>query len=669
MEDLSPKDCSPLGVGKPAPDELAILRSQLDGEVARRTRAEQALLQREVEFADFVENAAEGLHQVDGHGCILWANRAELAMLGYSKDEYIGRHIAEFHVDRDVIESILKRLLAGETLYDEPARLRCKDGSVKHVLIHSNGCFEGDQLRYTRCFTRDATDRIARRKAEGQRDNVLMRAPVAAALLDGPDLVFQLVNQRFQQLVADRELLGQRLVDALPEVCTTGLPATLAEVLVSGRHGAQDEYRVLFADASDHLEERCLQISLEPLSLPGSDPAGVIMVVVDVTPQFQARTALERAAAEKAILVRDLEAASQAKDEFLAMLGHELRNPLAPIVTALQLMRKRSSNGSEREQAIIQRQVDHLVRLVDDLLDVAKVTRGKVDLKRERFDVSQALARAVEQASHLLEQRNHRLHIDVKPGVQWVGDPFRIAQVVANLLTNAARYTDAGGEIRLHAAVIGTNVLEISVADNGAGLSDQLKPHIFDLFFQGRRGIDRAEGGLGLGLALVKSLVSLHQGTVEAHSDGLGQGSTFVIRLPLSELEVPAADETSPRGRKKTQRPHQILIVDDNADAAESLGILLEHLGHTVHIAHDPVAALSSVGHFTPDVAILDIGLPVMDGYELAGRLRAELTEPCRFVALTGYGQAADMVRSRAAGFDLHCVKPVHLAELSAALD
>jgi signal transduction histidine kinase len=356
-----------------------------------------------------------------------------------------------------------------------------------------------------------------------------------------------------------------------------------------------------------------------------------------------------------------LEEASRAKDEFLAMLGHELRNPLSPIVTALELMRLRDGRGTGREQAIIQRQLDHLTRLVDDLLDISKVTRGKIELKKEWLAIADVLTKAVEMASPLLEQRNHRLAVDAADGLRCHGDALRLAQVVANLLTNAARYTPVGGHIRLSARAADPRTIEIRVQDDGIGIAPDSLPKIFDIFYQGERPSGRTEGGLGIGLALVKSFVSLHGGAVGVHSDGPGRGSTFTVRLPRAGAD---AGEDAPRfegpAHAAPGRALRVLVVDDNVDAAETLAQLLGAAGHRVEIAHNPAAALTRARSFVPDLAILDIGMPVMDGYELAARLRAqpELAR-CRFAALTGYGREDDKARSEAAGFRAHFVKPV----------
>ncbi len=362
----------------------------------------------------------------------------------------------------------------------------------------------------------------------------------------------------------------------------------------------------------------------------------------------------ERAHTEE--LVRN---ASRAKDEFLAMLGHELRNPLAPIVTALQVMRLKGDDDSSRERQVIERQVEHMVRLVDDLLDVSRITSGNVQLRKAPLEVSAVVAKAVEMAGPLLESRRHHLSLSVAcKGLALEGDEARLAQVISNLLTNAARYTSPGGRITL-AARRAANEIVISVKDNGLGIKAELLPRIFDLFVQGQRSPDRSEGGLGIGLSLVRSLVHLHGGTVAAASDGPGKGSEFVVKLPAPPVKQ-AAGETAAttHALQRARVVRRVLIVDDNVDAAELLAELLRSVGHEVVVAHDGMQALRATENFCAELAFLDIGLPVMDGYELAVRLRQQ-REACRLIALTGYGQDQDRARSAAAGFDQHLVKPV----------
>jgi CheY-like chemotaxis protein/two-component sensor histidine kinase len=324
-------------------------------------------------------------------------------------------------------------------------------------------------------------------------------------------------------------------------------------------------------------------------------------------------------------------------------------------------MRLRGEEGGLREREIIERQVGHLVRLVDDLMDISRVTRGKIDLKFERVEIAQPLDKAIEMASLLLEKRRHRLDVEIEPGLAWEGDPVRLAQVVSNLLTNAARYTEPGGHVRLRAAREDASWLRISVADNGVGMAPALRAQVFDLFFQGKRNIDRAEGGLGIGLALVKNIVELHGGRVEARSEGKGRGSEFVVLLPLRTPGAATAASLPVAQPAPAAERRRVMLVDDNVDGAETLARLLVAHGHEVKVFHEPIAALAAVRTFLPDLAVLDIGLPVLDGYELARRMRALLDgHPCRLVALTGYGQEADKARSEQAGFERHLVKPVN---------
>jgi PAS domain S-box-containing protein len=366
-------------------------------------------------------------------------------------------------------------------------------------------------------------------------------------------------------------------------------------------------------------------------------------------------------------------AASRAKDEFLAMLGHELRNPLAPILTALNLMRIRGAAAFAPELTIIERQVRHMVRLVDDLLDVSRIAGGKVELAFEPVDMAAVVTRAIEMASPLIEAKAHHLSVSLAAhGLLVKGDADRLSQVVTNLLTNAAKYTPDHGSIHVAAEREGATVT-LRIRDNGIGITPEMLPRVFDLFAQELQAIDRSRGGLGLGLAIVRSLVAMHGGAVIARSDGLGKGSEFVLELPAHDPEETIDPAPAARGQavaaETVEVSPNVLVVDDNGDAADLVAQVLRAHGYEVRLALDGPTALAIVDGFVPDVALLDIGLPGMDGYELAQRLRERLA-PRRIslIAITGYGRDDDRRRTSEAGFDLHLVKPVDFSRIQEAI-
>jgi signal transduction histidine kinase len=368
-----------------------------------------------------------------------------------------------------------------------------------------------------------------------------------------------------------------------------------------------------------------------------------------------------------------LKDADQRKDQFLAMLAHELRNPLAPISNAAQIMRVEGPNGRNFLWSIdvIEDQIKHMTRMVDDLLDVSRITRGKVVLRREFVELAEVVKVAVEASRPLIQSYNHELTVRLpKEPVILDVDPPRMAQVLNNLLNNAAKYTDEGGKITLTADRLGSEVV-IRVDDNGIGIAPELLPAVFDLFTQGDQTLSRSRGGLGIGLTLVQSLVEMHGGRVTARSQGPGQGSEFEVRLP-----VPQRDDSVPSDSTETLSSfmdplprRRVLIVDDNDDNAASLGLLLRALGQDVYTASDGPTALKLIRAHRPDVVLLDIGLPAMDGYEVARQCRQDpRLDSTILVAMTGYGKDEDRRRSQEAGFNAHFVKPMSLEDLQSLL-
>ena len=378
---------------------------------------------------------------------------------------------------------------------------------------------------------------------------------------------------------------------------------------------------------------------------------GAVNVLVDISDRKRAEVALKEA--------------DRAKNEFLATLAHELRNPLAPIRAAVKILQIKASANPESQSAleVIERQTRQMARLIDDLLDVARITSNKLELRREQIELREVLNAAVETSRPLIEQRGHKLSVRAASApIHIDGDPVRLAQVISNLLNNAAKYTERGGRIWLTATRKGNEAV-IKVRDTGIGIPAEVLPQIFQMFTQVDRAIHGSEGGLGIGLTLVKRLIEMHGGTIMAYSDGRGKGSEFIMRVPMasshfSQPEIPT--DGTEEGATETTKPIRILVVDDNQDSADSLGLLLKLLGNEVRIAHDGLAAVNLATEFEPRVVLLDIGLPTLNGFEAAERIRQQpWGKQAVMIAVTGWGETVDRQRSKKAGFDHHLVKPV----------
>jgi signal transduction histidine kinase len=520
---------------------------------------------------------------------------------------------------------------------------------------------------------RELTARVAnmlqlarlRRDVEIQRNRFaafIQQTPVGVVVWEGPELRCVVANDVFERMTTRAVRPGATYRELFPELAGSETEVSLLQVLRDG--GAVDrlEYPVSLSRLDGTLHEGYYSSSFRPLKDARGQTTGVIAVTTEVTEQVHARRLAEDSR-------REAVTANRAKDEFLAMLGHELRNPLAPILTALELMRLRAGDVVVRERTIIERQTQHLAALVDDLLDVSRIARGMVELRREHVRLADVVAKAIETASPLFEQQRHELTTELPRDIVVDGDPARLTQIFANLLTNAAKYTDPQGKIAITAVREGDEVV-VRVADTGRGIAPDMLPHVFDLFVQERQNLDRSRGGLGLGLAIVRNLVQLHGGAASVESRGPGHGSTFIVRLPAlagttDEPPVPLREHAAGDG---PTRGVSVLVVDDNVDAALMLADLLSALGYVTRVAHDPATVLAAADH-VPDVALVDIGLPAMDGYELARRLR-ELPawSSVKLLAVTGYGQQGDRQRSLEAGFDQHLVKPIDLETLERLL-
>jgi PAS domain S-box-containing protein len=645
--------------------------------LAARRRADEALRQQSELLRITLSSIGDAVITTDADGRVSYMNAVAQALTGWSQTDALGQLLTD--VFRIVHEETREAV-------DDPAIRALQAGTIirlaNHTLLLSR-TGEEHPIDDSAAPIRDEAGTtvgavlIFRDVSERKRTD-LTRAHLAAIVESSNDAI---VSKTLHSIILSwnkgaEQLFGYSASEAIGQPITMLLPPERLE------EEQQILDRIVRGERIEHFETvrvckdgRRIDISLT--ISPIRDSSGKIVGASKVARDISERKSLEARNSELRTLERiarqEAEGANRAKDEFLAMLGHELRNPLSPILTALQLMKLRGSGGLERERTVIERQVSHLTRLVDDLLDVSRIARGKVELKQELVEVAEVVATAIETATPLLDQRTHALDIDV-PRRLWVrGDSIRLNQVVANLLTNAAKYTPPSGRIAVRAAEEGGEVV-IRVRDTGIGIAPDVLPNVFDLFVQERQAIDRSQGGLGLGLTIVRNLVERHGGTVSAHSEGPGTGSEFVVRLPRAhgpvELEAPVGVESATDAAMSPgDSALRILVVDDSVDGAEMLAAGLSAKGYRTQVAFDAPGALRIAADFRPAIAFLDIGLPVMDGYELALRLRSmpELHD-IRLFALTGYGQESDRQRTRDAGFDHHFVKPIDLDAIQAVL-
>ncbi len=817
-------------------DQRRMVR-RLEAEIRERKNVEAKLARRGHELQDFLDNASVAMHSVGADGRILWANKAELGLLGYARDEYVGQPIARFHVGGEMIATVLQRMQEGETIRNQAARMRCKDGSIRDVLIHSSGFWEKDRFLHTRCVTLDISAQRRLEDSERQRDDATREArrtrALLAAIVESSDDA--IVSKTLNGIVTSwnagaarlfgysaEEMIGQSITLIIPpelqdeerqileklrrgeriehfetervtkdgrriEVSLTVSPIRDAEGLIIGaskvardvteQRRARGELQQLRDELAEelagmrrlheistrlvrqqeHLETLLEEVLQAALSIAGDElgclqlwdadagrlktsvmhglspafcamldrqseamglsgfaqrisaldtedaasqaglptvalaEAGVrsmlstplvcrngerigVLTVFGHTPSRPtdrelrqldllarlATDAIERTQAETRLKQED-----QRKNEFLAILAHELRNPLAPIRYAVSIIRHPNLKPEQRYRAeeVIGRQVDHMARLLDDLLDISRITRGVLDLRKGPVELAPIIATSIETARPLLDGKQHTLTVELPPEpVRLEADTVRLAQIFSNLLTNAAKYTDPSGQIRLSAALEGSEVV-VRIRDNGVGMAPAMIPKYFNMFVQAGPSLERSEGGLGIGLALVRGLTELHGGQVDAHSDGPGAGSEFVVRLPLAPAEERTA-AASPQPAAECAAL-KVLIADDNRDIADTCSLLVELLGHEVHVAYSGEQAFELAEKLRPDMLLLDIGMPDISGYDLAKRIRATgWASPATLVAVTGWGQEEDKQRSFAAGFDWHLTKPIDHASL-----
>ncbi len=635
------------------------IRRRLEEEIDRRHRLEEgARLQARV-----LESMTEGVSISDEQGIIVYTNSAEDRIFGYAPGELVGQHVTVLNDDspnenaRSVAAVI--ETLEVEGSWSGERKNRRKDGTTFWTFARITA-MEREGRRYRVCVQEDITERKLAEKR--LRDSERLYRAIGESI----DYGVWVCDPDGRNVYASDSFL--RLVGLTQEQCSSfgwgdvlhpdDAERTIAAWKECVRTGGtwDIEHRFKGVDGRYH--------PILARGLPVRDERGVVTCWAGINLDIRRLKDAEEA-------LRDQD---RRKDEFLAMLAHELRNPLAPIRNATSIMELAEDDREAQRwsRELIDRQLRQLSRLVDDLLDVSRITQGKIVLTTEPLEVSSFINLAEEASRPLLESKHHTLEVSLpSEPMRLEGDLTRLSQVVQNLLNNAAKFTPEGGLVRLRVTADG-ETCRISVRDNGEGIASDSMPRIFDLFTQASRSPDRSQGGLGIGLTLVKRLVEMHGGTVQASSEGHGRGSEFVVSLPLlrAAAEPPPMNGTGKHHRVKNGHSRRILVVDDRADMRNSLSRLLGMAGHEVMLAEDGATAIESAIRFRPDLVLLDIGLPGMDGYEVARRLRREpAVEGVSLVALTGYGSESDRARTREAGFDHHLVKPVEFALLQELLN
>ncbi len=652
--------------------------------VLQRHLAERALDRSEARFLDLADTAPAILWVTEPDGSCSFLSRGWYAFTGQGKEEGLGfGWTAAIHPD--------DRVAASQAFIDANARKAAF--SLEHRVLHANGNYrwviDAGRPRFSAAgdflgFVGNVLDITDRKQTEQTlQETRKMLSAVFEALPVGVAVVSQagkvlLSNKEMQQYLPTRGLpsLDNVRYDRWRAFHADGRPYAREDF--AGSRALRGERVVPGIEAlyrKDDGSEIWTQVAAVPLKGSNDTPNGLVSIVMNIDAFKRTEAALRLAETKQRSLFDEVAKSNKNLSEFLAVLAHELRNPLAPILTGLEIMRMRADSKETvtSVRGILERQVRQLSHLINDLLDIARVTNGKVDIKRQSCDLKSIVSNAVETSLPLIEKGQHAFSLKLDDAALPLNaDPTRIAQVVGNLLTNAAKYTPHGGTITLTVARDGAEAV-ISVVDDGIGIPAESLESVFDMFSQVGRNMHHSQGGLGIGLSLVRQLVALHGGTVAARSEGAGKGSSFVVRLPLDLAGAPAGDVDVAAGVSAAAgQTFRILVTDDNVDAAMTLASWLEMHGHELRIAHDGPQALQIAAQFQPEVVFLDIGMPGMTGYEVARRLR-DMQELARstIVAVSGWGAKDDLSRAQEAGFDRHFTKPVapqHLSDFLGSL-
>jgi PAS domain S-box-containing protein len=637
-------------------------------DITERKKAEEALRQNSQELSEFFENASEAIHWIGVDGTILRANQAELRMLGYSAEEYVGRNIAGFHVDKDVIRDILKRLKRGETLESYSARMRRKDGSIRDVLINSSVYFENGKLVHSRCFTRDVTEELQTEKILRHFAAIIETTDDAVVSKDLNGIVTSW-NRAAERLFGYKaeEVIGKSISILIPPDRFDEEPAILARL----RRGEQLDHYETVRKAKDGRQIH-VSLTVSPIKNAEGKITGASKIARDISDQKRAQEEIATLLSSERSARQEAEIANRSKDEFLAVLSHEMRTPLTAMLGWLTILRGHRLDEETTRHAIetVERNAKAQAQLIEDLMDISRIVGGKLNLEVRPIDVIPVIDAAVDVVRPAAEAKQIHLEVHnatVVPPVS--ADPARLQQVIWNLLSNAVKFTPKGGSIEISVRQVESSA-EIMIRDNGIGISRDFLPLVFERFRQAESVAIRSHRGMGLGLAIVRHLIELHGGTVTAESEGEDKGSTFVVRLPLAAFKYSGESLVRPKhasnGDENALDGLRILLVEDEPDASELIALVLTDSGAHVEAVESVGDALQRMPLFIPDLLLSDIGLPVESGYDLIRKVRS-LTSNMKTVpaiALTAFATENDRKKSLSAGFQAHLAKPVAPADL-----
>ncbi len=686
--------------GEPRGKAVAALQQQaksLEMEISARQEAEKA----RILLAAIVDSSDDAIISKSLDGIISSWNAGAVRIFGYTADEVIGKHITIL-IPRERLDEeteIISKLRRGQRIEHFETVRMAKDGRLVHISLTVSPVRDGQgRLVGASKIARDITERVRMaEKARTQNDRVGLLSEAAGHLLasDQPEEMVRGLFERVRNHIGVDAFINYVAggEDMLSLLSWGGIPDALAQSIgrlpfgegICGLVAATR--RPMIVSDLQHSSEPRAQIMRElgiravacnPL-LAGHRLLGTLSFASRTRDRFEEdelefiRTLCHYVAIayERVRLLNELRLADKRKDEFLATLAHELRNPLAPISSGLEILRLGAGNAESnaRVREVMDRQVKHLVRLVDDLLEMSRITSGKISLRKEPVELAALLRGAIDSSFPMIEKSRHALTVSLPPErITLQGDPVRLAQVFVNLLNNAAKYTEERGEIDIKAVRQGGEVM-VAIRDSGLGIPEALLPRVFDMFAQVDRTLSRSQGGLGIGLALARRLVEMHGGRIEARSGGLGRGSEFRVHLPVVAAEAPQPEVPPANNIPAPARRRRVLVVDDNRDAATALDMFRKLLKHETCVAYNGIQAVDAAEEFRPDLVLMDIGMPEMDGFEAARRIREKpWAQATQLVALTGWGQDEDRRRSRESGFDQHFTKPLNTDALLSLL-